>query len=671
MGVVHILLANPWFSIFLTGAGFFSDSYDLFITDGVTNMLKDLGPATKVAYTYNTSNTSTVTMPLYFSGLCVDKMGTSCLRQVFNYTSNAWVRNPKSVWTAEFTPRYQLQTSALKNGVSNAALIGSITGQLVFGFAGDMLGRKWCFVITTLLIILGCLGSSTASVGVRVTNNPQSPTGGWSSDGAQPSGINDNVYLQLMVWRSLLGFGVGGEYPLAGTISSEGAKNTQSRGRSVLYTFSMQGWGKLTASLVNYGLVRNLAFFGGVWTLDGAWRFALAIGCLLNVLTAPFRFAMEESHIFTERSKASVSLGAADGKGENRFVEEGEGGEELAAIPSSFSTPTPTSTSTPLNTSTVSRVAAGSRTTLSILWEYRWTLFGTASTWFLIDVTFYGQSLMNTTVVAEAVTSTTGQNGMEKLRSSLLSTVWIMLIAIPGYFIAIATVDACGRKPLQRAGFLACAATFLVLGLAYNTDLRKGGGGAGFVFFYGLTYLFSNAGPNSVTFLMPAEAFPTLARASAHGISAAMGKVGATVGAAGMLALFSSLGSGDRGVVAVMLTCAGVATLGALVNEIFCRETGGVSLTDVDKGGIVAKRSLTEKGDSQLEAGGGQSTAFKNSCPTLFSSKGGGGVDREGDGESSDKLIVGGASGGKSGYGTTTSSQTIGENLHIRGVWPE
>ena len=88
---------------------------------------------------------------------------------------------------------------------------------------------------------------------------------------------------------------------------------------------------------------------------------------------------------------------------------------------------------------------------------------------------------MNTTVVSEAVASTIGLNTMEKLRSSLLSTVWIMLIAIPGYFVAIACVDWLGRKPLQRLGFLAVAATFLVLGAAYNTQLRLGGGGVGFV----------------------------------------------------------------------------------------------------------------------------------------------------------------------------------------------
>ena len=173
---------------------------------------------------------------------------------------------------------------------------------------------------------------------------------------------------------------------------------------------------------------------------------------------------------------------------------------------------------------------------------------------------------------------------------------------------AIFTVDWLGRKPLQIYGFLACAAVFALLGLAYETPLRTGANGGGFVLFYGLTYLFSNAGPNSVTFLMPAECFPTLIRSTAHGISAASGKVGATVGAFGLLELYSSFcvsqrdGTGrpncfansnpspaeleemSKGVIAVMLTCAAVAASGAIVTHYFCKETGKVSLKEVDSG---------------------------------------------------------------------------------------
>lgn len=40
---------------------------------------------------------------------------------------------------------------------------------------------------------------------------------------------------------------------------------------------------------------------------------------------------------------------------------------------------------------------------------------------------------------------------------------------------------------------------------------------------------FFNFGPNSTTFIVPGECFPTRYRSSAHGISAASGKVGAII----------------------------------------------------------------------------------------------------------------------------------------------
>ena len=50
-----------------------------------------------------------------------------------------------------------------------------------------------------------------------------------------------------------------------------------------------------------------------------------------------------------------------------------------------------------------------------------------------------------------------------------------------------------------------------------------------FVFIYCLANFFQNFGPNTTTFVIPGEAFPTRYRATAHGISAASGKVGAIV----------------------------------------------------------------------------------------------------------------------------------------------
>ena len=233
------VLELPIFRTVITGAGFFADSYDLFVTDGVTSILKNLGPVTKVAYTYY-SNSTPITLNSYFSAYCTT--GALCLPFIFNNGTSAWEPNPRTTWDPEMTPRYALQTPDMKNGVSNAALIGSILGQLCFGLAGDVLGRKWCFLLTTCLIIVGCIGSACAAFGVAgAVAGKLNAAGAWGDAAAVPAGFFGDVYAQLALWRGILGFGVGGEYPLAGAISSEGAKKGSSRGRAVLWTFSMQG----------------------------------------------------------------------------------------------------------------------------------------------------------------------------------------------------------------------------------------------------------------------------------------------------------------------------------------------------------------------------------------------------------------------------------------------
>lgn len=46
---------------------------------------------------------------------------------------------------------------------------------------------------------------------------------------------------------------------------------------------------------------------------------------------------------------------------------------------------------------------------------------------------------------------------------------------------------------------------------------------------YCLANFFQNCGPNTTTFIIPGEVFPTRYRSTAHGISAAFGKLGAVI----------------------------------------------------------------------------------------------------------------------------------------------
>jgi len=153
------------------------------------------------------------------------------------------------------------------------------------------------------------------------------------------------------------------------------------------------------------------------------------------------------------------------------------------------------------------------------------------------------------------------------------------------------------------------AVCFAILSGAYNSDLRLSAGGAGFVIVYGLTYFFANFGPNSTTFLMPVEVFPTRMRTTGHGISAAMGKLGATAGSYGLLSMWygycnsaptvndcSTVSSSSSqmaqneaaaGAMAVMAVCVGISLAGNLMTALFVRETGGKTLEEVDAGSKV------------------------------------------------------------------------------------
>lgn len=57
---------------------------------------------------------------------------------------------------------------------------------------------------------------------------------------------------------------------------------------------------------------------------------------------------------------------------------------------------------------------------------------------------------------------------------------------------------------------------------------------------YALTFFFVNFGPNATTFVVPAEIFPARLRSTCHGISAAIGRMGAILGAFGFLYLAQS-----------------------------------------------------------------------------------------------------------------------------------
>jgi PHS family inorganic phosphate transporter-like MFS transporter len=105
---------------------------------------------------------------------------------------------------------------------------------------------------------------------------------------------------------------------------------------------------------------------------------------------------------------------------------------------------------------------------------------------------------------------------------------------------------------------------------------------------YAFTFFFANFGPNSTTFILPAEIFPARLRSTCHGISAASGKAGAIIGAFGFLYAAQSKVPGQQdagypnglGVRTSLLLLGGINALGFLFT-LLLPETMGRSLEEI------------------------------------------------------------------------------------------
>lgn len=165
--------------------------------------------------------------------------------------------------------------SGLEGFMKAGANIGSVIGQFGFGFAADYFGRKAVYGKELMLIIFAtimCICDPTGSI---------TPTGS---------------LIWLAIWRIILGIGVGGDYPMSASVTTDRAR-IRRRGTLLAYIFANQGWGSLVGSLV---VIIVLLCYKGVMDgegktskVDGVWRICVglslvpAFGTLYQRLTLP------------------------------------------------------------------------------------------------------------------------------------------------------------------------------------------------------------------------------------------------------------------------------------------------------------------------------------------------------------------------------------------------
>jgi MFS transporter, PHS family, inorganic phosphate transporter len=157
-----------------------------------------------------------------------------------------------------------------------------------------------------------------------------------------------------------------------------------------------------------------------------------------------------------------------------------------------------------------------------------------------------------------------------------VTLVIFAVAALPGYLLAAFTIDRIGRKLMQAGGFAMIAAAFAGLWLIPGATTAV----LPFVLLFGATYFFAEFGPNTTTFVYPAEIFPVRVRTTSHGIAAAAGKIGAFAGTYALTALLPVIGFARTSAIV-----AGVCVLGLLVTVTLLPEPKGLSLEELTEPG--------------------------------------------------------------------------------------
>ena len=431
--------------------------------------------------------------------------------------------------------QYNLSAATL-GMVSAAAIVGAIFGAGLLGPLADKIGRRRIFIFDLWLFVVFSVACALApSIGL------------------------------LIFFRFMVGIAIGLDYPIAASYLAE-ILPKKARGRWLVGAFSLQAVGILLAAVVGLLILLAVASHAGASATDAqidiAWRLMLGFGAIPALVIIFVRRKTPESpRWLAQNGREDEAIAVTEALTETK-VKVTEKDREKAIEPGE-------------GIKALFQPALFKRNMI------RRTVF-TAVPWFLMDVATYGVGIFTPTLLAAIAVNSANSNFLTDDIAATKGTALLDIFLPLGFLAAILLVDRVGRVPLQLVGFGMMTVALLVLAFA------EGLGGpephlplvlVGFAIFN----FFMNAGPNSTTYALPAEVFPSEIRAAGHGFAAACAKLGAAVGVFLFPILLDSIGTS-----ALLYGVAGVTMLALAITRLFRIETTGKSFDEI------SGRKLTE-----------------------------------------------------------------------------
>lgn len=375
---------------------------------------------------------------------------------------------------------HQLRLGTLEVALLGAGLVaGAAVGASVGGHLSDRVGRTVVMLADMLLLILAAVATAMA---------PSAPL--------------------LVVAQCVVGVAVGVDFPAGSSYVAETMPQA-SRAHFLVATIANQAVGMVLGAALVVGLVHEVH-------TPSVWRFFFGVEALVAAFYFLARLHLVESpRWLMARGRNREALRAME-----MFVPgRARAFEEIAARLGDR----------PLHVARIPHDDNAARFRSIFAPAYRRRTLLTTVPWLLMDVATYGVGLF-TPVLLDALHVRSAAAGLPARTASLaVGTGFVDLFLLAGFVAGVVVVARFGRIRMQIVGFVGMAigmGELFVSTLVTTSMLRVALVLAGFVTFNFLM----NLGPNSTTYVLPAELFPTQLRSTGSGFAASMAKVGATIG---------------------------------------------------------------------------------------------------------------------------------------------